>query len=705
MMENRMRSVAAGILVCFGTAGAWAAGAPSAAGAPQGQTAPAAGAQTAPQSGVNPEAPDHARAYYHYMLARRFKELAALYNRGDYIDKAVSEYKQAMEADPDSLFLRTELAELYWRIGRATEAIQEAEGVLKANPNDADAHRLLGRIYVRNLSEAQPGKSAKEILEKAVVEFEAVSRIEPTDTESWVTLGRLYRMSNQSGKAEEAFKKGLTSEPDSREALSGLAQLYSDQGEYDQAIDLLTKIPDVDSDPFLLGMLGYAYSQSRDYDKAIATFEKALARDPENLEIHRAYAEALMGAGKNDAARDELKKTLGADADDGQTYLRMAQLDRQEGRFDDARKELERARALIPDNMEVLFQQVLLESDTGNDDRAIQIVQNLLKETERQDGQYSLGEATNRAIFLERQGLIYRNEEKYDQALEVFRQILPLGKTQAPRAEGLIIETLRLDRKPQEAVAEADKAVELYPHDRSLKIIRASMMGEQGKVDEGVRELQGMISGTPSDLDVNLSIAQIYSQAKRFPEAEAAANRALQIATRPEDQNRAQFIFGSIYEREKKYDQAELTFKKVLTADPLNAAAANYLGYMLADRGVRLDESVKYIQKALQLEPNNGAYLDSLGWAYLKMNRLDLAELNLEKAAHRITSDPTIHEHLGRLYLQMGKQEQAQAQWERALKEWPGAVSSDFDGQEAAKLQKELDELRQRMANQKPARQ
>src|SRR5437016_3128336 len=156
MMENRMRWVAAGILVCFGTAGAWAAGAPSAAGAPQGQTAPAAGALTTPQSGVNPEAPDHARAYYHYMLARRFKELAGL----------------------------------YWRIGRATEAIQEAEGVLKANPNDADAHRLLGRIYVRNLSEAQPGKSAKENLEKAVVEFEAVSRIEPTDTESWVTLGR-----------------------------------------------------------------------------------------------------------------------------------------------------------------------------------------------------------------------------------------------------------------------------------------------------------------------------------------------------------------------------------------------------------------------------------------------------------------------------------------------------------------------------------
>lgn len=692
MIKNRKRFLAAGILLWFGAGGGLIA-----------QTAPAPGAETAPQTATATETPDHARAYYHYMLARRYKEMYLLYNRGDYAEKAISEYKQAMEADADSLFLRTELAEFYLRVGRVTEAIQEAEAVLKVNPDNADAHRLLGRIYVRNLSEAQPGKSAKDTMDKALGEFEAVTRLDPTDTESWVVLGRLYRMSNQSDKAEEAFKKGMSADPDSRDALSGLAQLYSDQGEYDQAIDLLTKIPDVDSDPFLLGMLGYAYSQSRDYDHAIATFNKALARDPDNQELHRAYAEALMGAGKNEAARTELKKTLAADPDDGQTYLRLAQLDRQEGHFDEARKELERARALMPDNLEVPFQQVLLESDTGNDDRAIQLIQALLKDTERADGQYSLGEATNRAIFLERLGLIYRNGEKYEQAISTFRQILALGGSQAPRAEGLIIETLRLDRKPEAAVAEADKAVQSYPQDRSLKILRASMMGEQGKVDEGVSQLQALVNGTPADLDVDLSIAQIYSQARRFPEAESAANRGLAIATRPEDHNRAVFMLGAIYERQKKFDLAEESFRKILNADPLNAPAANYLGYMLADRGVRLDESVKYIQKALELEPNNGAYLDSLGWAYFKMNRLDLAELNLEKAAKLITTDPTIHEHLGRVYLQMGKQEQAQAQWEQALKEWPGAISSDFDSQEASKLQKDLDDLKHRLAKEKHA--
>ena len=131
----------------------------------------------------------------------------------------------------------------------------------------------------------------------------------------------------------------------------------------------------------------------------------------------------------------------------------------------------------------------------------------------------------------------------------------------------------------------------------------------------------------------------------------------------------------------------------------MNAAASNYLGYMLADRGVRLEESVKYIQKALELEPNNGAYLDSLGWAYYKMNRFDQAANQLEKAARLISSDPTIHEHLGHTYLQLGKKREAQQLFERALKEWPTAVSSDFDADQAAKLQKQLDELKTTLAN------
>ena len=85
------------------------------------------------------------------------------------------------------------------------------------------------------------------------------------------------------------------------------------------------------------------------------------------------------------------------------------------------------------------------------------------------------------------------------------------------------------------------------------------------------------------------------------------------------------------------------------------------------------------------------------------MSRFDLAEPNLVNAARLITGDPTIQEHLGHVYLQLGKTQAAQEAWERALREWPNAVSSDFDAEQAARLQEQLDELKARLAKEKTA--
>jgi tetratricopeptide (TPR) repeat protein len=645
---------------------------------------------------------DHSRAYYHFMLARRYRELAGVYNRSDYVDRAISEYKQAIEADPDSLFLRVELAELYWRTSRIGDAIKEAEGVLKTDPNYPDAHRLLARVYWHMLGENQPDKNAsKESLGKAIEHLEALTRLNPSDSDSWLVLGRLYKMSNQGAKAEAAFRKVLNSDPNSKAGIANLAQLYFEQGDYQPAIDLLKKIPDSDMDPAMLGMLAYAYSQTRDYDNAVTSYEKALAQDPENQDLRRAFADALIGAGKSAEARNELQKVLKADPEDGAAYLRLAQLDRQEGRFEQARQELERAKTLLPDNLEIPLRQAELEDTLGNDDKAIQILQGLVTGSEHSDGQYTVAEANNRAIFLERLGTIYRSQEKFDQAMDAFKQIIALGKTQAPRGEQLIIETLRLRGQTAKALEEANAAVKQYPNERSLRVIHDSLLGEQGHVEEAVKDLQALLNNTPADREVYLATAQIYVQSRHFSEAEGVIQKALALSPKPEDQEYALFMLGSVYEREKRFDLAEEQFKRVLSADPLNASAANYLGYMLADRGIRLDESVKYIQKALQLDPNNGAYLDSLGWAYYKMDRYDLAESHLEKAAHLIQNDPTIHEHLGHLYLRMGKKAQAEEEWERALKEWPHASSSDFDADQAAKLQKQLDDLKVTLAKEK----
>ena len=690
----------AGVSLFLVAAASW--GAQAGSSAPAQAQSPASTPLPTPDQATATSGPDHSGAYYHFMLARRYQELAGVYDRSDYVERAISEYKQAMEADPDSLFLRVNLAEIYSRVNRVGDAVREAEAVLKVNPDQEDAHRLLANLYLHNLGEAQPEKVAKDSLNKAIEHFEALTRLDPTDTESYVTLGRLYRLNNEPSKAEEIFRKALNADPNSKGALVYLAQLYSDQGAYDQTVELLKKIPESERDVQTLFSLGLAYLQAGDFDNATATYEKALAQEPENLDVRRAYAEALLRRGKTVEARTELQRVLKSDPEDGNSHLRLGQLDRQEGNFDSARKELERAKTLMPENPEVPYQQVLLEDAMGNDDQAIEILQGLLKQSERPEGRYTTAEAHNRAAFLERLGLIYRNQEKYDRALETFRQILGLGDSEAPQGEALIIETLRLKREPQKAMLAADAAVEKYPKDRALISLRATLLAERGRLQEAIPALQGLLNGGPSDRETYLTIAQVYSQAKRYGDAEDAVRKSLALAPKPEDQEFARFMLGSVYERQKKYDLAEEEFKKVLGMNPSNAAAANYLGYLLADRGVRLEESVQYIQKALQVDPNNGAYLDSLGWAYYKMKRFDLAQPPLERAARLVSNDPTILEHLGHVYVGLGKKQQAQEEWERALKEWPTAVGGEFDADQAAQLQKQLDELKLQLAEEKP---
>ncbi len=171
-----------------------------------------------------------------------------------------------------------------------------------------------------------------------------------------------------------------------------------------------------------------------------------------------------------------------------------------------------------------------------------------------------------------------------------------------------------------------------------------------------------------------------------------------QLATKPEDKEYVYFLRGSTYEREKKYDAAEAEFKKILADNPQSAATLNYLGYMNADRGVQLEESLNQIKLAVSLDPTNGAYLDSLGWAYFKLGKYDLAEESLTKASLRMESDPTVQDHLADLYQKTGRLKLAAAHWERAVQEWNKTVPAEVDVDLYAATQKKLDAAKVRLA-------
>ena len=128
------------------------------------------------------------------------------------------------------------------------------------------------------------------------------------------------------------------------------------------------------------------------------------------------------------------------------------------------------------------------------------------------------------------------------------------------------------------------------------------------------------------------------------------------------------FEAGAVLERQQRFADAERKFREVLARDPLHAQALNYLGYMLADRGERLDEAIGYIKRALEVEPYNGAYLDSLGWAYFRQNKLDQAESYLRRAADQRVRDSAVQEHFGDVLFKLGRYDEAVGAWQRALK-------------------------------------
>jgi tetratricopeptide (TPR) repeat protein len=251
------------------------------------------------------------------------------------------------------------------------------------------------------------------------------------------------------------------------------------------------------------------------------------------------------------------------------------------------------------------------------------------------------------------------------------------------------------------ALETARKAAETYPKERTILIAQALLYGENQQPDQAVSRLKALLDGSPADFEVDLDIAQVYEESKRWADAEQSIHVAEKIQANPAGTEMTGFLLGAIYERQKRYDQAEEQFRKVLDANPKSASTLNYYGYMLADRGLRLDEAIDLIKRALAEEPGNPAYQDSLGWAYFKEDKLPEAEEFLHQAALRESHDPTILSHLGDLYSRMGKDSLAEAQWQKSLDEWHRALPAEFEPTKMAEVEQKIAALKHRVAQQK----
>jgi tetratricopeptide (TPR) repeat protein len=656
---------------------------------------------------LNP-ADDAARgdAYYYFMLGHLDEQQFEAAGKTELANRSIDSYKKALELAPNSPVIMERLAEVRAKAQQLREAVDEARAVLKIDPDNVDAHRLLARIYVRTLGDQGGGDTQKENLTKAIAEFQAILKLQPDDAYSSLWLARLYRFENQHSDAEKVLRDLLQRDPGNGPALEQLSQLLIDEGRSQEAVKILSDAAGTSSSPEVYDLLGDAYAQAKDYPKSEDAYRKAVEEDPDDPGHLHGLAQALMEQNKYADALEQFKKLSEVEPGTSENYLRMAQLYRRLGKFDLAESSLLRAKQLSPGSLEVLYNEALLYEDQGRYEDAVKVLSDAIAGVKNQSSQGSSSASgpvpdnnPNALVILyEQLGHAYREEQNFNLAIKTYQDMAQLGPEAQKRSQMLLIDTYREGRDLDRAIAETKKLLDASPNDPNLTVTLAMLYAEKSDSDTATKLLSSLLRGNDTDQEIYLNLAQAQERGKKYAEAEQSAAKAEQMSVDSESKQSAWFLQGAIYERQKKFDLAEQEFRKVLDANPNSATTLNYYGYMLADRGVRLAEATQMIQKAVAQEPSNGAYLDSLGWAYYKQNKLTEAEDALRKASERDSHDPTILGHLGDVYSKLGQPERAAQYWERALAEWQKAVPADYEPEKVNELDAQLRTYKRRTA-------
>lgn len=596
---------------------------------------------------------DRAQSYYHFSLAKWHEE------QGD-LEKALSNMQTALRYDSGSTSLRIELAGLLLRTGDLQGAISSAQEAAHLEPKDPEPYWFLANAYLE--SDGRSRRISEETLRKSAKELEAMKEVAPNDERAYYRLGDLYFRLNQPEKAIEAYEKFQALVPDLDAGYMAIANYYERVGNDQKKIEYLQKAIErrPDSAQALVGLAG-AYAVQNNDREAIPLYRKALELSAGNPLIKKQLAVSLVNVGEFAEARELLEELERVDPRDDSVKILLGRVHLGEVRYREAIDTFKTLLANDPGNLEAEYYLGTSHELSGDMSEAAGIFEGLTRKAKNGSEE----QKANLPVFQQHLASAYQQMGDNAKAIAVYEDMLKGQADPDPRVMFFYVNALRVDRQLEKALELGKRQLAKNPGDTASVIVYARTLADTGKIKEAAELLRPLLSSEPANTDIPVNLSQIYLQGQKYAEAEEVLNKAVVADA---DRQRLQIQLAAVYDKMKAYDKAEAVLAQILKKDPKEALALNFLGYMLADRGVRLEEAVRYIQDALAREPHNGAYLDSLGWAYFKMNELDKAEDNLLKAIERIKNDPVIYDHLGDLYQKKGDLLKAQDFWQKSLR-------------------------------------
>ena len=495
--------------------------------------------------------------------------------------------------------------------------------------------------------------------------------------------GRVARQNQDTDAAVEFYATALAADPKNEVILEQAFLLETASGHWDRATELANVLVKVEPShriaQFLLGIDAF---KRGDYDKADTHFAAARQGPIADLTSTLARAWVQEAAGKHSDAFKTLDSLSNADwAQYYQRYHRALIAD-VAGRHQLASKSYEEAFKRSPATLRIADAYARHSVNSNDRDLAIATIKMHIAKTaphplsEALLAQIEEGDKPDLIAVTPDEGLsevfygigdALAGEGGLDMGI-VYLKFALLLKPDFPLAQVALAEAYSSAKKYDAEIAAFDNIPESSPLWVSVQIQKAFALNSLEKTDEAKALLEEIIVKNPEDIRPLDALGNVLRTKERYDEARSYYSRAVELLDEPTKQNWALFYSrGVCNERLKDWPAAEVDFNKALELNPDESLVLNYLGYSWVDQGLNLKQAMDYIRKAVKLKPDDGYYVDSLGWAHYRLGNMPEAVKYLERAVELRPDDPIINDHLGDAYWRVGRQLEAKYQWQQAL--------------------------------------
>lgn len=614
--------------------------------------------------------------------------------------------KQALEKDPNSTTVLDRLSQLSFAMGRLEEGVDYSRKALVLDPN---ATANLMRLVVFYLREKHDPPAAAALIEETLKN----PKIDPKSA-GYILGNRLL------GDLDMEFLDKVDAAADAYEkvvkALDDPASLRLSR--HDQ--ELILRRDEADS----YIKFGEVFLKAKRFDLANLAFRRGLDYDPENGQLPRFLAESLLRSGQSEKALQTLESYLKHQPQGREAYELLGEILKALGREKDLLTQLEDYARADPNNVSLQFALVDRYRELGRNEDA----DKRLEEIRKKQGDPQVYGPLSASLLKERKTPalveVLRDAVKRDDGLEKVkpqidaivndpeyagkvleeaikqlkakpetfttnaRRVFAFIASQSKQIDKLVEldrENLKLDPNPQsyqellgdlinnkrysETADVLKEMFEAYPAERTPDRLRflAQCYYFDNKLDDALKAAQESVKQDPNNIDTQLLIGFLLGKLSKNQDAVTHYQQILaNFPNNEEIERRARSGLSAIYVNMDDLENGEKELEILLAKDPDDPGVNNDLGYLYADQGKNLEKAEAMIRKALEEDPENTAYLDSLGWVLFKRGKYEEALGPMETASKETGVDATIFDHLGDLYYQLKKFDNARSAWKKA---------------------------------------